>query len=465
MWSHFLYKCYGLSTRKWYRLIVEALVFFVVPVLLIAFFYGSVILRLTQRGRKQAGRNRVLTFAFVLSWICWVACWTPNLITLTLDNFAPPPNEISPISSTFGYRSKFETYWFGFTIPIQLFYSHLNPFVYLLVLKKFQQYHVMVFTKIWHFFFSKRLQPQTGETNQVLKRNASVGTLVAKFIVSIQFLCLTSLVSLYLVSVLLSNKTMLSLHVESTLKKSTRHSAYLEKHWRHSVLNYFDPLIHDPSFDIRKVCGDYRGLISLKYQRCFLLEDKRSQLLTFHEQVQYCKGYSANLCYPRSKEEMIFMWEFYQNWIILKHDFTLDQYREFLYDYYDVDDQSIFEMRFLQFYGRWKEELFAKNWLQMGFARHKNNLFVSVDSKFAISSETESWFYSWDRTDEPNFHSNESDYEDYNYFYDEYKDLDPFVKRDFHGPGVCLTLLPTTLFECRVTRRSSEILCCKDFFS
>ena len=49
------------------------------------------------------------------------------------------------------------TYWVIFSTPIQLLYSQFSPFIYLIILKKFQEYHVKVYLSVWRFLFSKEV--------------------------------------------------------------------------------------------------------------------------------------------------------------------------------------------------------------------------------------------------------------------------------------------------------------------
>ena len=58
-------------------------------------------------------------------------------------------------SDLFGNFSHVFTYGVALSIPTQLLYSHLSPFVYLLVLKKFQEHHIKVLMSIWNSLFSK----------------------------------------------------------------------------------------------------------------------------------------------------------------------------------------------------------------------------------------------------------------------------------------------------------------------
>ena len=157
---------------------------FLIPASITAFLYLMITIKLCRQTR-HASRNMVLTVAFAVSWLAWVVCWLPNYSILgfqLLDKMRVKrePKDYTYLTGDYDYiiyfeyvshydylkrkQSSFEfnfapwyTYVQAFRIPIQLFYSHINPFLYLLVLKKFQQHHYFVFRFFWRKLLSKKM--------------------------------------------------------------------------------------------------------------------------------------------------------------------------------------------------------------------------------------------------------------------------------------------------------------------
>ena len=124
-----------MSRRPFNRIVVELGFFFLLPCLLSALFYVRIAVRLVSQSRR-AGRNRVLTVAFALSWVAWVFFWLPNIAFMAHKPLLD--YEYYYFADEYYYSDMWQpysTYAKSFRIPFQLFYSHLNPLLYLLVLK------------------------------------------------------------------------------------------------------------------------------------------------------------------------------------------------------------------------------------------------------------------------------------------------------------------------------------------
>ena len=158
----FFDRCSRLAFRHWMRLLVELVIFFILPVTASAFFYVKIAVRLAKRS-KRVGRNHVLTLAFALSWLFWVLCWSPNGFVLVKKNYEDAKyfrcrnygigcdyeNDNNYDYSGIDRFDLLVSYAILFRIPFQLLYSHLNPLLYLIVLKKFQEHHKKF---SWDFF-------------------------------------------------------------------------------------------------------------------------------------------------------------------------------------------------------------------------------------------------------------------------------------------------------------------------
>ena len=169
----FLNRCTGLAFRHWMRLFVELVIFFIIPMIVSAFFYVNIAVRLAKRN-KQAGRNHLLTLAFGLSWLFWVICWSPNAFVIAKKNYNDfKMNKCYTIGGSFceidyEYDYDFDcysgmdrlefvlSYAILFRIPFQLLYSHLNPLLYFLVLKKFQQHHKKLLQRFFRLILSTK---------------------------------------------------------------------------------------------------------------------------------------------------------------------------------------------------------------------------------------------------------------------------------------------------------------------
>ena len=431
--SAFLDRCSLLAFRHWMRLLIELVLFFILPVIVSAFFYVKIAVRLIKRN-KQAGRNHVLTLAFALSWLFWVICWTPNAFVLakkTYNDFEFYRCQYEDIGCEYEYGyeyghvpdiSRFElvlSYALVFRIPFQLLYSHLNPLLYLLVLKKFQQLHIDFVVAVFRFFFSTQRNSDLQsfysryrifhwgfEFSKVLK-----SLLAGSSIILIVF----SLITCTYQGVGFTQKVS---HVQrvstETMNKLNTQRSFLS-------LQYYSP--------IRSFCADHNGIINVDYRRCFLLSTHLPRYLNFTAHLEYCEQEGTTMCYPRSHAEMRFMYRMLAQWApenveprlpwrLLtgerknRHDSSDDWYLEWI------------ENKPLQHYH-----------IHVGFIKKGENLFTSIDGQFNISSQTHSWFQS------------------------------KYSKRPyFVGPSVCLSQSLTTLWECTPSWRTPETFCCKDFF-
>ena len=128
-----------MNSRNFWRLLLEIVVFFIIPALLAGYFYQRVIIVFSKQQRRVS-RNRQLSIAFGISWFLWVVCWIPSYVVslMQLLSYEQFDSLSYNVDSVIGYLASFR-------VPIQMLYSHINPFVYLVVLKKFQEHHLVVY--------------------------------------------------------------------------------------------------------------------------------------------------------------------------------------------------------------------------------------------------------------------------------------------------------------------------------
>ena len=448
------------------RLSIETLLFFILPFVSIGFLYIKVGLVLARKSRNVS-RNRVLTLAFALSWVFWIVCWAPNIMLMVFNNgsgymdFSDGSNiSNSSTSIAFGYDSDYQysrgfsttlykirqkyyiiwTYIEAFRIPLQLIYSHLNPFIYLIVLKKFQDHHVTIFLAIGRFWFSKRLP---GAKNEQQKEGSPICFNYRRLVCILRHLKVPLLTSCILLKFGCLIKagfyaTMFTSSTRMTAGRGASDLSYFENSLTKINFEINALFRHsDTSSQVRPVCGDYHGILSMSYARCYLVVQHNPVALDFAQQRQACADLDFVLCYPKTQTEIRFMWRYVETFLSMPEYFVSSKYEmdyflnyEYLYDGY--------------FIRRLHDEFLGSQLLHMGFEKSKNDVFTSVDGKFNISSEKQSWLYSWEPYD--------------------VDDSALYNQRLFHGPAVCLSNLKNTLYECRFTMRTNISICCKDFF-
>ena len=286
-WSNFFDRCKTVSYRTWNRLLVEMVVFFGFPFLVSGYLYVRVIVALLKQDRRVA-RNRILTITFILSWVSWVFFWAPNysitiyLETLMNDSYlsATLMSHISAIGLT--QFHKIFTYWIAFSTPVQLLYSHLNPFVYLLVLKKFQEYVKDVLIKIWQFGSSKKIIKEN-EDRKFYKKSARFTNTKSFFFGGILILLLGILTFIvFCLSIILSVSFRFSCTSQISLRLEN------SKNLKVRLLNYnkYEFGGRYAPANIRIYCGEQRGTISVDYRRCFIIKDLHPGAFNFTQQLE-----------------------------------------------------------------------------------------------------------------------------------------------------------------------------------
>ena len=194
----------------------------------------------------------------------------------------------------------------------------------------------------------------------------------------------------------------------------------------------------DWKLDVQANCFEKRGFMNIEHKRCYIFRDhqpehvdlKNTGALTFDQVVESCEEINSYLCYPRSHDEMLYFQELVKNWALanLRNWVTMQVYNDRIGMFMNASSTGAFVANFLNTYR-----------IPLGFRKSSDNVFTSIDGRYNISSESESWFYSWDR--------------------------DNFTMREFHGPAVCLSSFNETLAECRYTIKSHCSICCAHLYS
>ena len=137
-----------------WRAIIDVFVLYLIPVSLSGFFYFKIVQTLRSQ-QKHVERNRNLSVCFFASWCLWAICWAPKF----LINIMQLPSQ--SLTLNFGkVGNTFLVYLFISLPSIQVLYSQLNPFLYLILFKSFQQ-RVLTLLKLVLCFKVPRLSPKT----------------------------------------------------------------------------------------------------------------------------------------------------------------------------------------------------------------------------------------------------------------------------------------------------------------
>ena len=121
----FLNNCDAYTNRTRNRVLIDALITFLIPASISCFFYVCIMINLFKR-KRNASRNKTLSISFAASWLLWVVCWTPNFCSLMIMSINNSEN-----------LSYFKAYVILLRIPLQILYSHLNPLIFSVMLKPF----------------------------------------------------------------------------------------------------------------------------------------------------------------------------------------------------------------------------------------------------------------------------------------------------------------------------------------
>ena len=118
--------------RSFVRASVESSLFFVVPCVVSGILYCNVIKALKGMQKHQK-RNRNLTVAFCCGWVLWIVCWAPSYFLLLyktgLYKYMPPTWALA----LFFYGDLLQ-------LPLQMLFSQLNPFLYIIIFKRSREY-------------------------------------------------------------------------------------------------------------------------------------------------------------------------------------------------------------------------------------------------------------------------------------------------------------------------------------
>ena len=284
----FLHNCEAYASRTNKRAIIDCIISLVIPASISCFFYVSIMVTLYRR-KTRSSRNSTLSICFAASWLLWLLCWTPNYIWLALIN--------EKNSEKITYLKAYVTF---LRIPLQMLYSHLNPLIFIIVLKPFKKFLL----KLPKTYFMKT---HIGEYTKKIKRGVHALHVWRKIRIVATSGFAHSMFLLFL-SVIFASHPWLGFEFNEGEHLGRRmYESFPVVNQKLFNMNFKALLNADA--DPRHLCGPYHGYNNYTYRRCFFVEEHTRLQRNFSEQVQACEEKGAFLFYARSLEEMNFVWD------------------------------------------------------------------------------------------------------------------------------------------------------------
>ena len=288
----FILRCNSLESKPLWRTILDTMLLYFIPVCISGFFYFNIIKTLRNKERNKE-RNRSLSICFAISWILWVFCWTPKFAICLMEI---PKKSFTYSLGKLGNKLLFYLYPSAFSL--QVLYSQLNPFLYIILLKKFQANligAVKALTK----------SPATANSD-----GHSSWIRVAKTLL------------LALVMVLIFSQVVVTVYVASDQKQlaSDFQASEVMKTLSESRSNFQlfslrnrDMMGTDPLLNGRQKCSVNQAKFNFAFKRCYMVLENSNPGLNLSQQVDKCEQKGAVLSYPRSYNEVLFLWNFLQS--------------------------------------------------------------------------------------------------------------------------------------------------------
>ena len=356
---HILAKCnYSLERRKPIRLIREILLFFLLPSIVTYFFYFRINQVLSGQTR-HADRNATLTKAFRRSWVIWIASWTPAYAGLAVFSFVNPQKY-----TTFGeLLDSIIIYTMQFVYSIQMLHSHINPIFFLLTINDFNEW-VTKWTKIIGSFFVCTKHGDLPKPGNRKSQLVASGQLTKTFSFPFFLISFCMVVAgLFLSLTIEANQSHpLSLSINLTTKVSKKIVAEKIKQFCSDA----DIVKNDDFHILREKCTTNRATYNFRMRRCYFILHHSEPGLNFSAQVSACQIKGAVLSYPRSEEEISFLWDLFER---ENNHLTIQYFRNFslhlgLYSslevvgtYHSVDNEMVFNQRSQSWFFRKAQEI------------------------------------------------------------------------------------------------------------
>ena len=284
----------------------------------------------------------------------------------------------------------FNIYFVLFKTSLQMTYSHVNPFICLIVLRTFRVWLIKQAKKFYNFIIGKRHPKTQMGVFGLLLLTCLIFALGSGFAHS--FLETTDFCSR-------QNYEKASENLKLVRSRGlSRQSAFGD--------------LSSPESDIRFLCGKNHGRLEFEYKRCYFIGTHSEIKLDFWDQAEFCLNRNATLSYPRSKNEISYIFSFYQTFRGWDHRTETKEIKEW--------------------------------YLHLGIQRSNQGLFqdeptfLSTDGKFKFTSNDLYWFvtFTYPKIDTPS---------------------------KLRGPVVCITHDEDHLFDCLPRVKRKYTICSIDF--
>ena len=299
-----------MASKPPWRVFCESSLVFFVPASFSGYFYFKVIQKLLHQ-EKRLVRNRFISVSLILSWLLWVLTWTPKFVLGLLQLSEKPQNYTlgSILNGVLSYLVPTQT-------AIQILYSQLNPIMYLILLKKFGEYHTAVLTFFKHILFDDRIvnedvgnsesrsEMTTKNPGKARKPKIQLLVLIITFAM-LAAICHTAL--LFCIKVENSRKTN-EQRIGEISKNMTRTTMFFKA----ETLQIDDVIFGEKAHAARIVCSENGGKLSFADRRCYFILSNGKPGLNFTQQSVKCEEKGAMVTYPRNAAEIKSIWEFFE---------------------------------------------------------------------------------------------------------------------------------------------------------
>ena len=277
------------------RVGIEVVFCLLIPASISGYLYWKVIEKLKESPKNEE-RNRMLSIAFRLSWVLWILCWTPKYVLSAAKMIH------NAMVSHFPNEKPAWLYAEFFRLPIQMLYSQLNPFLYIIIFKRPAEIVADQLATIRNTFLvltcfreNQISDPNETKTSRKIMRYAQV------FLVAMTIIALTS--SLFCMMkpyVGFGSEELPKFRLENSRRKMAalrRWNAKINLEIK-DVANFEEP---------RQKCWELQGSLRMDFRRCFKLLNNFPMIPYYEEQIENCANMRMDLMYPRSYDEMIFI--------------------------------------------------------------------------------------------------------------------------------------------------------------
>ena len=289
-----------------------------------------------------------------------------------------------------------------------MLYSHLNPLVYLIVLKKFQQYHIDVLIYCRNTLFFEEVSTQIDASKQIAhsrvdkqatgcsnKNRIKKFSGLLLFFVVISGLCLT----IYSQVSREKDASLLETAYSATWRK------HLELPKQFKIRNRIDYNQLQPySHHLDENCDKNRAVFNYNRKRCYFVMKFPYLGYNLTESIEQCHSKGAILSYPRHHEEVSDVWTYFSS-----HLERTDEHR--------------------------MKDLLANTTLHVGFRKIGTRQFQSVDEMLNVSTVSHPFMM---------------------------QTYPAVFQGDFKGPAVCINRYQY-LKQCMPRMRNQFAVCSLDF--